>query len=181
MPGTAENKTLIKNFFQTVVNQKKVADLPNFVAADGTCGGKAFQEMVVDPAPEIVAALGRERLVAAPNRPGASNNVQGFQEFTQHVLQAFPDMHVQIQSMVAEGDQVVVHWTATGTHTGEFLGTRATGRTVPMSSVDTFTIKNGKIVGVQAHPDSAGVLFALGHLPETPLASALGLGVRLQH
>ncbi len=189
MPGVskaggtpAANKQLIQNFFETVVNKRNVGALPKFVAEDGTCGGKAFEAMVVDPDPTRVAALGRERLVPARSRAtaGASSNIQTFQDFTQHVLQAFPDMQVTIKSMIAEGDQVVVKWTASGTQKGEFLGTPPTGRTVPMTNVDIFTVKNGKIVGVQAHPDGAGVLHALGHLPETPVAAALGLGVRAQ-
>ncbi len=181
---TAKNKQVIQEFFKTVVNQRNVDALRNFVAADGTCGGKAFREMVVDPDPTRVRALGRERLVPATvpgaTARGAAGNVNTFADFTRHVLDAFPDMKVQIQSMIAEGDKVVVHWTSSGTHKGEFLGTPATGRTVPMNSVDTFTLKDGKIVGVQAHPDSAGVLHALGHLPETPVAAALGLGRRAQ-
>src|SRR5262249_31585975 len=103
-----------------------------------------------------------------------------FRDFTEHVLQAFPDLKVNIDSIVAEGDQVVVRWTATGTHQNEFLGTPPTGRKVPMTTVDIFTLKNGKIVGVQSHPDTGGVLHALGHLRETPLARTLGLGVRGQ-
>lgn len=177
---TAANKKLVQDFFSTVINGRNSGALSQFVADDGTCGGKAFQQMVVDPDPTRVAALGRERLVPAARAGREASPVQTFQEFTEHVLQAFPDMKVKIESIIAEGDQVVVRWSGKGTHKGEFLGTPATGRTVPMTNVDIFTVKDGKIVGVSAHPDSAGVLHALGHLPATPIAEALGLGVRAQ-
>jgi steroid delta-isomerase-like uncharacterized protein len=193
-----QNKQLIERFFETVVNQREVAALSQFVAEDGTCGGRVFEEMVVDPDPTaagVLPAAGvfreaareaareygfepevRARLVPSTSRPAGAPDradVDAFRDFTEHVLRAFPDMKVNIESMVAEGDQVVVRWTATGTHRGEFLGTRPTGRVVPMTNVDTFTIRDGKIVGVVAQPDSAGVLRALGHLPETPVARAL--------
>jgi steroid delta-isomerase-like uncharacterized protein len=102
-------------------------------------------------------------------------NVAAWRDFTEHVLQAFPDMTVEIESMVAEDDVVAVRWKARGTHAGEFLGTPATGRVVPMSNVDHFTIRDGRIAAVVSNPDAAGVLHALGHLPSTPLARALGM------
>jgi hypothetical protein len=42
-----------------------------------------------------------------------------------------------------------------------------------MTNTDTFTIQDGKIVKLVAQPDSASVLRALGHLPDTPVARLL--------
>jgi steroid delta-isomerase-like uncharacterized protein len=179
--ATVQNKRLIQNFFDVVVNQRDVGALGNFVREDGTCGGKVFSQMVINPDPTSVGIAGTDRLVPATERPaGAPENsdVDNFRDFTEHVLQAFPDIKVNIDSIIAEGDQVVVRWTATGTHRGEFLGTPPTGRVVPMTNCDIFTVKDGKIVGVLAHPDGAGVLQALGHLPDTPLAAALVQGTQ---
>lgn len=192
----ADNKKLVQDFFDTVVNQRNVGSFSNFVAStDGpTCGGKLFTQMVVDPDPTRAAVLGagaveaaraeglepvlRARLVPTTARPdGApeSAEMDAWRDFTEHVLQAFPDMQVNIDSMVAEGDKVVVRWTANATHRGEFLGTAATGRSVPFSSTDIFTVKDGKIVSVESQPNTAAVLDALGHLPATPVAKAFGL------
>jgi len=171
--SSVNNKEIIRNFFETVVNNRNTGALPQFVADDGTCGGKVFREMVVDPDPTRRAVRGIDRLVPAVGLESDQSNVAAFRDFTVHVLQAFPDLKVNIQSIIAEGDEVVVRWTASGTHRGEFLGTRATGRTVPITNVDIFTLKDGKIVSVQSHPDAAGVLEALGHLPSTPIVQAL--------
>lgn len=189
-----ENKKLIEQFFETVVNQRKSGALADFVASagGGTCGGKGFRQLVVDPDPTRAAVLDDEareaarekgfelhaRLVPPTSRPrGApeSLDVDAMRDMTEHVLQAFPDMNVNIESMIAEGDQVVVRWNATGTHRGEYLGTPATGRTVPFSSVDIFTVKDGQIVDLVSQPNTAAVLDALGHLPATPVARAFGL------
>ena len=174
------NKQIVQQFFDTVVNQRNVDALSQFVREDGTCGGATFQQMVVDPSPIRIGVSGTDRIVPKTERGGERDDVAAFSDFTAHVLEAFPDLQVKIESMIAEGDQVAVRWTATGTHRGEFLGTPATGRTVPMTNVDIFTLEDGKIVGVDAHPDSAGVLHALGHLPDTPLAATLAAGVREQ-
>lgn len=174
------NKKLVRQFFNDVVNQHDASALNNFVRfsnGGGTCGGRTFREMVLDPDVTRAGFLGRKRLV--PGQSGKDeapkkNDLETFRDFTEHVLQAFPDMKVKIVSIFAEGDQVIVRWTATATHKGEFLGTAATGRKVPWNNVDIFTVKDGKIVEVDAHPDTGGLLSALGHLPDTPLAQAFG-------
>src|SRR5829696_6854366 len=43
---------------------------------------------------------------------------------------AFPDLHVRIDDMLAEGDRVVTRQTFSGTHHGEWSGVPATGRRV---------------------------------------------------
>lgn len=46
------------------------------------------------------------------------------------LLRAFPDIHVEVEDLIAEGDKVVARNTVTGTHLGEYRGTPATGRSV---------------------------------------------------
>ncbi|HJQ01184.1 MAG TPA: ester cyclase [Jatrophihabitans sp.] len=167
-----ENKAFVQRFFDQVVNQRNVSALPDFTAvADGggTCGGTRFADLVSDPA----LRGGGFAPAAAGGGRGGDVDVQAWQAFTEHVLQAFPDLNVHIDSLVAEGDTVVVRWSARPTHQGEFLSTPATGRKVHLQSTDFFTFKDGKIASVSSHPDTARVLHALGHLPQTPLVTAL--------
>ena len=77
----------------------------------------------------------------------------------------FPDMVFTRNFLVAEGDKVVVHFTATGTQTGEFQGIRPTGREVTMSGVGIFRISGGKIVEMWSHPDAASLIRQLGAVP----------------
>jgi predicted ester cyclase len=42
--------------------------------------------------------------------------------------EAFPDLRVQLEDAVAEGDKVVARFTTTGTHRGAFMGLPPTGR-----------------------------------------------------
>lgn len=45
-------------------------------------------------------------------------------------IRAFPDVHLDVRSILAEGDRVMVRITATATHQGEFMGLAPTGRPV---------------------------------------------------
>jgi steroid delta-isomerase-like uncharacterized protein len=58
---------------------------------------------------------------------------------------SFPDFHVNITDMIAEGDTVWVHETETGTHNGEYRGIAPTGKKMSFSCVDIFHIVDGKV------------------------------------
>jgi predicted ester cyclase len=62
-------------------------------------------------------------------------------------LDAFPDLHVSVDEMIAEGDSVFVRSTITGTHDGEFKGIAPTGRNVAAECAEVFRLADGKLVG----------------------------------
>ena len=53
---------------------------------------------------------------------GMTSGTEGSKQTMNMFLAAFPDMHVTIEDMIAEGDKVVVRHTFHGTHTGNFQG-----------------------------------------------------------
>lgn len=59
---------------------------------------------------------------------------------------AAPDLNMNVQSVTENGDEVTVVWSAKGTHTGQGLGTKPTGKQVSMRETTRFRIKDGKIV-----------------------------------
>lgn len=63
-----------------------------------------------------------------------------------NVLDAFPDIQVEVEDTAADGDHVVVCWRARGTHRGDGLGIPATGRSVDFRRMTWLTFKNGVIV-----------------------------------
>jgi predicted ester cyclase len=66
---------------------------------------------------------------------------QGF-EMMRH---AFPGLQAHIEDIVAARDKVAVRVRFRGTHTGEFLGFAATGRTVEYVSHEFYRIAGGLI------------------------------------
>jgi steroid delta-isomerase-like uncharacterized protein len=63
----------------------------------------------------------------------------------QEERKALPDLQFAIKHMVAEGDLVVVHWTAWGTNTQPGMGLPATGKPVKVSGMTLFRFRAGKI------------------------------------
>ncbi len=61
-------------------------------------------------------------------------------------LNAFPDMRVRMEGVVAENDQVVVRWQAKATHTGEGFGMPPTGRRVTFRGMTWIRYANGKMM-----------------------------------
>src|SRR5262252_1622056 len=76
-----------------------------------------------------------------------------------------PDLHIQIESVIAEGDMVVSRYTTTATDTRGYMGKPATGRPIRVSAIQIFRFADGKIVESWAARDDLGVLRQLGHWP----------------
>jgi steroid delta-isomerase-like uncharacterized protein len=79
-----------------------------------------------------------------------------------------PDLRIEIEAIVAEGEFVVSRYVATATDTRGYLGMPATGRTIRTPAMQMFRFANGKIIESWAVRDDLGTLRQLGHLP--PLA-----------
>jgi steroid delta-isomerase-like uncharacterized protein len=67
---------------------------------------------------------------------------------------AFPDLMFAYQHLIAEGEYVVLHWIASGTHQGEYLGHPATGRRVAFSGNTIFRVVNGKLTDRWTYQDT---------------------------
>lgn len=59
---------------------------------------------------------------------------------------AFPDWREEIVELVAEGDTVVGRFRCSGTHRGEFLGERPTGKRMEVDEVFFLRVEDGKFV-----------------------------------
>jgi predicted SnoaL-like aldol condensation-catalyzing enzyme len=94
----AECRDFIRNHFEEFVNRKNVE-----------IGNVNFAPNFVDHGADVPPGT-------PPGPPGAIQYVAG-------ALKRFPDLHVQIEDMIAEDDKVVVrnHWTATDSQTGRKL------------------------------------------------------------
>jgi predicted ester cyclase len=66
--------------------------------------------------------------------------------FAERILGAFPDINFTIEDVFGAADRVAVRWSATMTHTGDHLGTPATGKPVRITGITVVRIANNKIV-----------------------------------
>jgi steroid delta-isomerase-like uncharacterized protein len=83
-------------------------------------------------------------------------------------FQAFPDLHLSIEDLIAEGDKVFCRSTMTGTHDGEYKGIPATGRHISSESAEVFRIVDGKFAGYWCLSNVAGLM---RQLTEEPVAA----------
>jgi steroid delta-isomerase-like uncharacterized protein len=90
---------------------------------------------------------------------------EGFKMLGRAVANAFPDVHVKIEDLVAEGETVVERNTVTATHKGVFNGIPATGRRVTWTEIDLYKLQNGKVVELWPEIDFLGLLTQLGAIP----------------
>ena len=79
---------------------------------------------------------------------------------------AFPDMHIVLEDMIAEGDKVVARVTVRGTHQGEFMGIRPTGKQVGFTGIAIDRFKDGKFVERWSNSDDLGFMQQLGVIPQ---------------
>ena len=105
---------------------------------------------------------------------GIGGDTTGFEEFSERWAQfftAFPDLEFTVDLVVGEDDLAATHWTATGTHRGEWLGIAPTDREVTWQGINIFRIECGQIVESWGTADHLGLLQQLGAI-ELPAAMA---------
>jgi len=111
-----ENKTIVRKMFEAINKQ-------NLVSLD---------ELM---APEFVLHM-------------HAKQTQGWEvgrRVVEDEIRAFPDLHVTIEDIIAEGDKVCVRLHETGTHRGEYRGLSPTGNKVSYTVVAIWRIVEGKI------------------------------------
>jgi steroid delta-isomerase-like uncharacterized protein len=87
---------------------------------------------------------------------------EGFKQAVKMYRTAFPDVHLEVEFYVAEGDLVVTWGTFGGTHNGPLEGIPATGKPVNVKDVDLWRVENGKLVESWSHLDQASLMMQLG-------------------
>ena len=78
---------------------------------------------------------------------------------------AFPDLHVTVEDLIAEGDKVVARDTVTGTHRGEYMGLPPTGKSVTYNEIFICRFADGRIAETWGVVDLLSQLRQLGALP----------------
>jgi steroid delta-isomerase-like uncharacterized protein len=105
-----------------------------------------------------------------PSLPEPMRGKQGFKEFVQMYLSAFPDGSITADDQIAEGDIVATRWTARGTHQGELMGIAPTMKQVTVAGLSYTKFKNGKMVESWANWDTLGMLQQIGAVPAVATA-----------
>jgi predicted ester cyclase len=114
-----ENKALVRSGLEEIVNKGNIDAVDKFFAVDG-----------IDH--------------TAP--PGSPPGFAFMKQLNNMLFAAFPDIQVNIEDLIAEGDKVVCRFTANGTHKGEFMGMPPTGKRFTITEIRIYRIAGGKCV-----------------------------------
>ena len=82
--------------------------------------------------------------------------------------EAFPDVVIVPEKLIAEGDLVTIYWIARGTNTGAGNGLPATGKKVELSGITIWRIVKGKIKEEWSAFDQLSLMQQLGLLDKKP-------------
>jgi steroid delta-isomerase-like uncharacterized protein len=116
--STSENAALARRWFDEVWNQRRDATVVELLA--DPCDGHMEGGDVRGPHDFLAARAA--------------------------LLGAFPDLRVTVDGTIAEGDEVAVRWSASGTHRGEQMGPRASHKEIAFRGISWIRFVNGRIV-----------------------------------
>ena len=103
---------------------------------------------------------------------GTLHGHAGARQMLTTMFQAFPDLHFEVEQLMATGDHVISQSLLTGTHKGTFAGIAATNRTVTWRACTVVEVRNGKAIRSRIYADNVSVLRQLGVLPAAQSTAA---------
>ena len=97
-----------------------------------------------------------------PQATDIPRGIEGYKQFVDRYLTAFPDLHMRIDDEIEAGDTIVTRWTVTATHTGDLAGIPATGKKISLEGMTIARVKDGKFVESWNNWDALGMMRQLG-------------------
>ena len=94
--------------------------------------------------------------------PGLEPNREGVKQFFRMFRSAFPDLHFQVDEMIASDDKIVARLTISGTNEGSFMNMPPTGNKISYKAIDIFRLIDGKVVEHWGIGDNVKMMQQLG-------------------
>ena len=92
-------------------------------------------------------------------------NKDAVRGFYQMIHQAFDGPQLTFHEVFSNGDRVVIRFTMTGTHRGDFVGVPATGRDISVDGITVLHFCNGSCVERWSSINMYAWLAQLGAVP----------------
>lgn len=116
---TEFNKSLVREYIEKILNTGETNNIKKYISTE---------YMELHNGKKII--LGIE---------GARNHING-------VRQTYPDLKLTIENQIAEQNWVATIYLMTGTHKGEWMNIKPTGKKIQVTGVNIDKIVDGKIV-----------------------------------
>src|SRR3984893_7226640 len=94
---------------------------------------------------EVIEELFSPKAILHLPAEGLPEGPEGQKAIGRVIFAAFPDVHVTLDCVIAEGNFVAERHTARATHKGEFMAIPATGKSIYWTENHVYRIENGRI------------------------------------
>ncbi len=136
MSVSAAHKELFGRLYHSIWNERRMEYIPLVIAETHALGD--------------------------PTVAGGAVGPTAYRRQVERFVAGLPDLRFIVDETISEGDKLVVSWTVTGTHRGEFLGVPATNKRVSFSGITINQIREGKIIESTVIWDGLGLLEQFG-------------------
>ena len=109
----------IKYFYETIISENQIERMAEFIS------------------PECCVKMG-EKLIPV--------GIEGMKEHIKATKQTYPDYRMKIIKQFCDGDYVISEFIMEGTHKGEWIGIKPTGKRLVFTGVDIDKVIDGLIV-----------------------------------
>ncbi len=100
------------------------------------------------------------------NGPEPFEGRDGFVQLVQWIRSVWPDAHLTIDDLFAEGDGVAARATFRGTQRGPLLAYQPRGRTVERTELYMCRIADGRVTSLRSELNVLAILQQLGEMPD---------------
>ena len=132
---TMKSAERIKYFYETIISENQIERMEEFVS------------------PGCCVKIG-EKLIPA--------GIDGMKEHIQATKQTYPDYRMKITKQFCDGDYVISEFIMEGTHKGEWIGIKPTGKRLVFTGVDIDKVIDGLIVEHSGAVNTFETLFEAG-------------------
>jgi steroid delta-isomerase-like uncharacterized protein len=132
---------------------------PEFKLLFGRLYHGVWNERRLEYIPQVIADT---HALGDPTISGRGVGPAAYRKQVERFLVGLPDLKFNVDETVSEGDKLVVYWTITGTHMGEFMGVPPTGKLVAFSGITINQIADGKILESTVIWDGIGLMKQFG-------------------
>ncbi len=125
----------IKYFYETIISKNQIERMAEFIS------------------PECCVKMG-EKLIPA--------GIEGMEEHIKATKKTYPDYRIKITKQFCDGDYVISEFIMEGTHKGEWIGIKPTGKRFVFTGVNIDKVTDGLIVEHGGAVNTFETLFEAG-------------------
>ena len=135
-PSQSEYKALIERFYDAVFNLPNLTEVRNLIISD-----------YIDH---------------NPINPKSVSGIDGLKHTAKLLRAGFTDLNIRVKDSIVGRDRIVARIRVRGTHQGEFMGVKPTGKQIDISAIEIYGIVGEKISERWGHLDGIELLQQLG-------------------